>query len=394
MKIGFLGNTNNYPLILARALRRMGHEILFIVDSKRRLDRPEYRYEDIKFPYPDWIYDLSPLRARDVALPSAKQAQIVRLLRSCDAVILNGFGPCLLPQLRCPALILLTGGDLELFGNPKAIDYLVRDYDENQNLLKQLLAKYIYTRLIASQRVGIRSAATVNYFSRGLIPTGDALLDELGVQDSQRIFFMMTDLEKIPLKPLPHNQPVRTFCATRLTWKKPLALGTSELDYKGSDIMIRGLGLFYRTTGTPLDIRLVKKGMHVVETIQLIEQEGLAKQVTWLEEMSQLEVWAEYKQADIIFEQLGMSTIGMAGLDAMAVGRPIIINGRPEIIEREIGAPFPICQAVTPEDVCHQLQRLVFDETERERVGSASRKYVEKYCSPEHAAQICLERLV
>jgi hypothetical protein len=105
-------------------------------------------------------------------------------------------------------------------------------------------------------------------------------------------------------------------------------------------------------------------------------------------------VWAEYKQADIIFEQLGMSTIGMAGLDAMAVGRPIIINGRPEIIEREIGAPFPICQAVTPEDVCHQLQRLVFDKTERERVGSASRKYVEKYCSPEHAAQICLGRLV
>jgi glycosyltransferase involved in cell wall biosynthesis len=393
MKIGFLGNTNNYPFILARALRRMGHEILFIVDSKRRLDRPEYRYDDIKFPYPDWIYDLSPLRARHLALPNPKSAQIVRLLRSCDAVVLNGFGPSLLPQLRCPAVILLTGGDLELYANPKAINDLVKDDEKNPNFLKQLLGKYVYARLSSSQRAGIRSAGTINYFAKGLIPTGDALLEEIGVQDSQRIYFMMTDLEQISPEPLPHNQPVRIFSATRLTWKKPLAPGTSELDYKGSDIMIRGLGLFYRTTGVPLDIRLVKKGMHVVETMQLIEQEGLTEQVTWLEEMTQLEVWAEYKQADIIFEQLGMSLIGMAGLDAMAVGRPLIANGRLDIMEPAIGSPSPICQAETPEQVCHQLQRLVLDEAERERVGSASRKYIEKYCSAEHAAQICLERL-
>ena len=40
MRIGFVGNTNNYPFILAITFRRMGHEVEFIVDRKERLNRP------------------------------------------------------------------------------------------------------------------------------------------------------------------------------------------------------------------------------------------------------------------------------------------------------------------------------------------------------------------
>ena len=393
MKIGFFGNTNNYPFLLALALHRMGHEIVFIVDSTERLYRPEYCYNDITFPYPEWIYDVSPVSLWDFTFPTLKRVQILRLLKSCDAVVLNGLGPSLLSDIGRPAVILLTGSDLEYYGNFQTIDNLVKEVRRKPVFLRRRWRKYLYRRLISAQRGGIHSAATINYFGRGLVPDGDTLLDEIGVQDSQRVFFLMTDLEKIHPEPLPHNQPLRTFCATRLTWKKPLAPGTCELDYKGSDIMIRGLGLFARTSRIPLDIRLVKKGMHVIDTMRLIEEEGFAEQVTWLEEMSQLDVWAEYKQADIIFEQFGLSVVGMAGLDAMATGRPVIANGRPEIMDKVIGVPSPICQAVTPEEVCAQLQRLVFDPAERERVGLASRKYVEQYCSAERAAQICLERL-
>lgn len=170
-------------------------------------------------------------------------------------------------------------------------------------------------------------------------------------------------------------------------------MADSELNYKGSDIMIRGLGLFVRTTGIPLDIRLAKKGLHVAETMQLAKEEGIDDQITWLEEMSQREVLEECKQADILFDQLGMSVVGMGGLDAMAVGRPLIANGRPEIVEREIGVPSPICQASTPEEVCAQLKRLTADPDERKRVGLASRRYVEDYFSAERAARICLDYL-
>lgn len=49
MKIGFIGNANNYPFMIARAMRKMGHEVLFIVDRDKSepLNRPENRYDDI-----------------------------------------------------------------------------------------------------------------------------------------------------------------------------------------------------------------------------------------------------------------------------------------------------------------------------------------------------------
>jgi glycosyltransferase involved in cell wall biosynthesis len=109
--------------------------------------------------------------------------------------------------------------------------------------------------------------------------------------------------------------------------------------------------------------------------------------------MSQHEVIAACGEADIIFEQLGKSGVSMAGLDAMAIGRPVIANGRPEIVEPLIGEASPICQATTPVQVCAQLERLVVDPGLRQAVGAASRRYVEKHFSADSAAQNILKRL-
>jgi glycosyltransferase involved in cell wall biosynthesis len=392
MRIGFLGNANNYPFILARALRRLGHEILFIVGNLTLLDRPENLYADVRPPYPEWIRDLSPMRERDVLLRTMRNRKTLTLLRDCDAVVLNQLGPALLPAIRRPAIIILTGSDLEYYADFGNIDSLVAGIRGPVRLPRRLFGRYVAHKLIAAQRSGIKSACAINYFARGLNPPGDALLDEIKVQD-KRFFFMMTDLGRIQSAAPPKNRVIRVFCGTRLSWSKPMITGASELDYKGSDVMIRGLGTFVRDKGIPLDIRLVKKGIHVSETRQLARHEGLGNYVTWLEEMSQDEVITEFKLADIVFEQLGKSPLGMAGLDAMAVGRPVIANSHPEILDKAMGAVSPICQARTPEEVSAQLSSLVLDQAERERVGHASREYVEKFFSPDRAANMCLDRL-
>lgn len=405
MKIGFFGNANNYPFMLARAFRRMGHEVFFIVDRSpstkwEKLNRPENRYEDIRLPYPSWIYDASPLDLWRFPFPSPERSKVVRLLQNCDAVILNEFGLSLSQDIGRPAIALLTGTDLVVLSRFQYADHLIHGSRGKISFLKPMgpiyrkILKRFYLKLISAQREGIRSAVAVTFFRRGLFPSADNLLDEIGVSDSQRIFMLMTDLETIQFEPMPYNPVIRIFCVTRLTWKKPKdSTLISELGYKGSDIMIRGLGLFRRATGVSLDIRLVKKGEHVAETIRLIEEERITDQVTWLEEMSQLELFEEFRQTDIVFDQLGKSMIGMGGVDAMAMGRPLIANGRPEIIEQVIGVPSPICQATTSEEVCAQLQRLVHDREERVRVGVASRRYAEKYFSADRASRVYLERL-
>lgn len=410
MRIGFYGNTNNYPFMIARVLRRMGHDVVFLVDRREPLNRPEARYDDIPSPYPDWIVDVSPLDLHvPIHPPPEQRARAVDLLRGCDAVFLNMMGPSLWPEIRRPTAILLTGADLEDYADYGFVIRYLRAVKKGipwypAGCFRDSLAETVrdgrfMARLVAAQRAGIRSGAVVSYFAPGMVPRGDAMLRRIGVRDARRIFLIMTDPEAVTFSPPPDNLPVRIFNVARLTWKRTpgeMRLGgaSSALDFKGSDIMVRGIGMFHRKTGIALDIRLVRKGRHVEETSRLLEEEGIAPQVTWAVEMTQKEVLEEYRRADIVFDQLGNGMISMGCLDAMAAGRPVIANGRPEIVKQLVGAPAPVCQATTPEEVCGSLERLVPSREERARVGLASRRYVEEHFSSEHAARLCLNRLL
>ncbi len=390
MKIGFYGNANNYPFMLALALQRQGHEILFIVSSRHALNRPEFRYDYIPRPYPGWIYDLSSPFRWQFLVPGIGGQRVCSLLNTCDLALLNEEGPALAGGLKIPYIVLLTGSDLEIFADPAKAATLKPQLFARPAWLRAAGRALVPTRLIhrqltEPQRAGIRGARLVTYLARGLIPNGDRLLDEIGTSEVQRVFLLQADLEINPLVAPPDNPVVRIFCLARLTWKPEP--GLVALDYKGSDRMIHGLALFWRKHRQRLDIRLVRKGRHVVETEQLLAELGLADQVTWLDELTQTQVREEYQASDIVFDQLDRGVVAMGGFEAMATGRPLIANGRPEIMEAAIGAPAPICQASTAEEVCLQLERLVPSRDARDAVGRASRKYIEAYFSSDAAAR-------
>lgn len=392
MKIGFLGNANNYPFMLARAMRTLGHDVKFIVTCKSQLDRPEYRYEDIKYPYPEWIYDLSQIRLKDaVFFRFFYRKKIEKVLRDCDVLIANQFGPMLLSELCLPTICLLTGDDLEYADFDKC-DELVEKYTFPA-IVNKLVKWYLATSLIKPQRAAIHSSIGVVYFPRGILPGSDRLLEEIGVLDQKRIFNLMTETEMLSYCPQPFNTPMRIFCGARLNWSSLKPEGGNDLNYKGAEIMIKGLAHFVASTGTNLNIRLVKKGLHVNETMELVENIGLSNQVTWLNEMNQKQVIDEYRQADIVFDQLGNGSIGMVSLDAMATGRPVIANGRPEIFEQILKTSSPICQARTPLEVSEQVKYLHKNPHERERIGIESRKYAEEYFSNVALAKRCIEIL-
>ena len=155
--------------------------------------------------------------------------------------------------------------------------------------------------------------------------------------------------------------------------------------------MIKGLGMYYRETGVPLDIHFVRKGLHVKEAEALVGEQGLNKLVTWHAEMSLISVWKMFSECDIVFEQLGSSMIGMAGFDAMAAGRPVIGNMLPNVAANVFQTTPPICQAKTPVEVFRQLKALVSSPEHRRKIGLLGRQYVENHCSPQYAAIRCLK---
>jgi hypothetical protein len=392
MKIGLFGNTNNSLFWLAEALRDLGHDVLLILNRKELLHRPESVAPEFLSGYPDWIMDASGLPEGDYFVQNQNLQCVTDRLACCDGLILNSLGPSLLSILNPPAVAFMTGSDLEYYANPEMIEERTKVWGADYKASAAGKAEIRSTLdFIRRQRKGIQKAVALHYFPRGLVPAGDRLLDELGISGHTRFFRPGAD-PRVKFVPPPHNDPIQIFCATRLTWKLPVETGTSSLDYKGSDIMIRGLGSFYRSTGVRLDIQLVRKGAHVKELEQVIAEEGIASLISWSDEMSLLQVRDRYAKSDIVIEQLGDSTIGGAGIDAMAIGRPVIGNMQRAWFE-SLGVTPPICQARTSAEVRAQLQRLVFERQERERVGHASHQFVKIHLDLKRAAECFVSRL-
>lgn len=398
MKIGFYGNANNYPFMLARALRRAGHEVRFFVASRERLNRPEHRYADVSVPYPSWIVDVSHVFRWHCLVPGPSRFRLLAELNSCDAVILNEEGPALAAGLHVPYVVLLTGSDVEIFANPAQVRSLKPQVIEHPLWLRHTIAgllpdSLILNRLIMPQRAGLKGARAVFFLPRGIAPVADRILDEIRVAPPNRRESLFTDIELAAFSPLPHRSPLRVVSATRLTWLPDQSAGLSTLDLKGTDVMIRGLAEYCNRNGAKLDIHLVRKGRHISETAQLVREVGLDDQVTWHDQMNQQAVLRFFREADVVIEQLAQSAVGMAGLDAMATGRPLIANGRPEFIERIAPGPSAILQATTPEQVAGHLAALVASKSYREDVGRRSRTYIERNFSADVAARMFMSSL-
>jgi glycosyltransferase involved in cell wall biosynthesis len=98
-------------------------------------------------------------------------------------------------------------------------------------------------------------------------------------------------------------------------------------------------------------------------------------------------VLGEIDRADIVVDQLNSRTSGVLALEAMALGKPVLLQ-----FEREVLAPFardtPLV-AVTPATLEAELEALAGDPMRRQALGEAGRAFVAR----EHDAPVVAERL-
>lgn len=388
MRVAFLGNANNYPLALACALRDLGHDVVFLVDQTTPLNRPESRHKTLRNSYCDWLHDVSPLRARDIVLPTVRHVRIKRLLRSADALVLNGYGPAFWPAVRKPAVVILTGSDLEIYANRSTLlAFLASSRASGLAGVRDRVRHSFIARIAALQRAGISGAAAVEYSFPGMLPDGDTLLAELGIEAARRRCYFLTDLDLLRATPPPNNRVLRIFSATRLNWVQPMPAGSSALDAKGTDVMLRGVAQFRARTAIPFELRLVNKGLHIKESHAYAKVLGLEDCTTWLDEMPLQDIYAEFTAADVVLDHFGGGSIGVAARDAMAMGRPVIANAKPEIFRKYLRAEIPILQAASEEDLAAHLEALANDGALRERLAVEGRKFAEAHFSPHAAAR-------
>lgn len=381
MKIGFIGNVNNYPLIIAKKLRDRGHEIVFIVDepAHNKLHRPENYLYHITYPYPDWIIeDLHSINLLRACFPKIFAKSILTRLNCCDAVILNGLWHGLATHLNneIPTVSIFSGADLDVYASYPAFNTFISAHPKTK-ILPGFLIKKIAKMFVRKHRAGMARACTFSYFPPGLVLNGDALIKEIFSPATLRFNHCHVETDHINYHAPPKNNPLKIINVARFVWKQPLPPGYNMAEAKGNDIMIHGIARFLKETGKPLDIHFIEKGLHVQETKALIKEYGFDQMVTWHKEMGFGDFIEFIATGDIIFEQLS-NHVFTGGLYPMLIGRPVIANGRLEIFDKITKTKSPLCQAANATEVTEWLIKLSDNEELRRQAGIKSRQYVQE----------------
>lgn len=394
MKIGVFGNTNNYPLMLVLGLRKLGHDARLVVNRKEPLHRPESKHPQLAAGYPYWILDCSDIPEEDFVAATPRIHGVLDFLANgAGGLVLNDLGPSLLEFCRLPAVALMTGSDLTSYADPSLTQ--MRQQGWSAEYMRTPSAKLWgrrYDEFVARQRAGLRSANAVSAPLRGLVPAIDRLLRDIGVDDQRRDFFYLADTEQAPVTPNRQGARLRIVNGARLNWKTPLPAGFSSQDHKGTDILLKGFARFI-AGGGDAELVLFRKGLHVEETAALATSLGITSHIVWRDETTLSDFRRVVAEADVVCDQLGESFPGLAGVDAMAVGLPVIANFRPEILGSQFAEPIAACQARTAEEVAAHLISLASSPRARVSAGRAGRRFARVHLSPLANARRCLRHL-
>jgi len=391
-KTAFVGNMNNMPYMFSKEMCKQKKDVTLYVDAppEFKLDRPEAYDKSLSYPFPDWIKEISPgsVNFHKLRLPKFFFGKFISELNAYDIVVLNGMWIALAPYLdkKVKIYALCAGYDIDTLSDFESTEKIVKGALDKRRLLRPLkfLLGFYYKRAIGQQRRGIERADGINYYPSGISKRGDEIIAEIkGDKKFERL-----ELRGFPVDDFKYSEvDVHKEKFTILNFTRFFFLN-NDRENKRNDIMLEGIGLFLKEIDFKenVEILLFEKGDEpsLAKAKEIIERLGYTKFVTWLGEVSQEQLFSEIvPNCDVAFDQLGSQWIG-AGAFVMAMGRPVIANGRPEIFEPLTGEKSPVCQAETPEEVCFWLKKLYFDRSEINRIGLESKIYIEKYYSIEN----------
>lgn len=126
--------------------------------------------------------------------------------------------------------------------------------------------------------------------------------------------------------------------------------------------------------------RYFKGTRHLVAAVERLKAEGMAIELVLVEKRPNDEALALYRTADIVFDQILIGFHGYFALEAMAMGKPVVVFIRD--FEEDVLAPkeCPLVPAKL-DDLADVLRGLAQDRRRLHEIGRRSRAYVERHYS-------------
>jgi len=386
---------NAMPMNYALQLRECGWDVTYFVDTPATdtLSRPEFRFPDIRHPYPDWIVE-RPISSPLVAAlsPALAIRDIVRKLRAADVVFLSGLYLTMQRFLRPTQIVFYVshGSDLDAWCNRDSIDSLSRLFTGRIGRLPaRLMVGFVVRRMIRS----LRQVTVALTIPAGLSAPGDKVLArELRGTDVLRLPRFDISLAELPapheIRIAPVEPTLRIICGTRHVFHAHP--GVTDTENKGTDVIIRALARYVRSGRHPVEIHFFEKGLDLQEAKRLCDAEGLSPYVVWHAGMPAREFIEMHQHCHIAFDQVGSHWLGAVGMYAMYLSLPVIANSCSAVLDQYWGEPSPMCHAQSEDAIIDWLIRLE-DPATRRSIGERSHRFALKHFGGARVTQRILD---
>jgi len=166
------------------------------------------------------------------------------------------------------------------------------------------------------------------------------------------------------------------FCPARQDWH-----------IKGSDVMIRGVAKLLRNHKAPIKLILTAWGNDLERSRDLVCRERINDKVFWQPMLTKPQLAEWCKAADVILDQFAIGTFGLATAEAMACGKPVILNFKPKVHHWCFPELPPLISAEDEDEVFREVSALVEDAVRRKQLGQQSRDWFMRYHSMDVVAR-------
>lgn len=163
--------------------------------------------------------------------------------------------------------------------------------------------------------------------------------------------------------------------------------------FKRNDILIRGLGrLFRERPEISVLVVFFEWGREVELSKKLIRECGFEEKVLWEPIMSKPALKDYFQAADIILDQFndGIGTFGAVVPEAMACGKPVILNYKKELHTWCYPELPPAIHAWDEASICNSLENLIDNKEYRKEVGEKGNQWFTKY----HSSKVVIDKMI
>ena len=288
---------------------------------------------------------------------AGERGWLLATLREYDCVLGFGLGPALAALAGVPCVADTWGGDI----------MLIPFYDDDPGATPSQVA------LARLQRFGLARASRVLLAE----PRYRTAARRLGLDHKAEFLPLVVDGKRYSPGTDPElraslvsdEDELLVFMPARQDWR-----------WKGSDRFLRGFAEL--PVETRRNVRVVCSGWgeDVQRSRRLSAELRIDDRVRFLPyALSKGRLIRFLRAADIVVDQFVLHSLGGSALEAMSCGCPLVTSIDPDAFRREFGEVPPVAACSEPEEIAHELARLI-DDTERRRVlGAQGREYVQRH---------------